>query len=174
VARIRKQICLPFEYRAATRFARAHGSRLVLCDVSELSRHWLASWPELISIENLRMLLSSPSILGEHDCSYVLARRALEEEQDGATVWTRYLESRWDSWWDRREQVLARSVWNALHVLTPRNAVYLGGWQHLLRGSRRPTLRTLLDIPSEQCRLLPDASAWLDSPRSEPLSTQPR
>jgi len=173
LVRIRRQICLPFEYRAARRCARAHGSRLVLCDDSALSRHWLASWPQLISLDNVRMLLSFHGTSKEHEGSYVLARNALEEDPGGGSVWSRAVESRGDSWWDRREQYLARSVWNALHVLTPVNPVYLGGWQHLVRGKSRPTLRTLLNIPFERCRLLPDASQ-LDSPPSEPLSMQAR
>jgi hypothetical protein len=173
VVRIRRQICLPFEYRAARRFARAHGSRLALCDASELSRHWIASWPELLALDNIRTLLSLPWPPGEQERHYVLARKALGEDPGGRAVWAQAVESRWGSWWDRREQHVARSVWNALHVLTPQTPLYLGGWQHLVRGRSRPTLRTLLNIPFDRCRLLAGADPRKSLP-SKPLSMQAR
>ncbi len=173
VVRIRRQICLPFEYRAARRFARAHGSKLVLCDASELSRHWLASWPEMISVQNIRLLLSSPGIPREHELSTFLARKVLTGDQEAGELWTRTVESRWDLWWDRREHYLARRIWTALHALSPTCAVYLGGWQHLMRGWSRPTLRSLLNMPGSHCRFLPDTQA-LGKPLPEQHSMQSR
>ena len=177
IARIRRQLCLPFEYRAARRHCARNDSRILLCDCSEFSRQWVASWPGMISPANIRSLLSNPGTAPRHEIgnAYGMAARALAAELALADERpsSRALESRWDSGWDRRERHLASTVWAALHALRPRNPVYLGGWRHLLLGQSPPTLRELLGIPRHRCILLPEASAALSVP-GLPRTTQSR
>jgi hypothetical protein len=156
VVRIRRQICLPYEYRAARKYASSRGARIVLCDSSAFSGRCLASWPEMLSWENLLSILSGPGRRDGHEDGYSRARRALGEPLEEGGIWTRSVEDRWGPWWDRRERHLARTAWRALHILQPRSPLYLGGWQHLLPGRRRSTLRGLLCIPPGRCLLLPD------------------
>jgi len=168
ISRIRRQIALPFEYRAARRYCGSRDSRMLLCDASDFSRHWIASWPAMISLANVRSLLMDQGSGRRHNSrnGYGMASRALAAESTEEWLWNRVLEKRWDSWWDRREQHLAKTVWAALHALRPLNPLYLGGWLHLLRGQDRPTLRGLLNIPRHRCMLLPEAARlqFLDRP----------
>jgi hypothetical protein len=168
IVRIRRQITLPFEYRATRRYCGSHDSRMLLCDSSDFSRHWVASWPGMISLANVRSLLSAPGIARCHESlsGYGMAARALAAESADEWLWNRVLEKRWDSWWDRREHHLAGTVWAALHALRPVNPVYLGGWLHLLQGQGRPTLRGLLNIPRHRCMLLPEAVVRQSFPRA--------
>jgi hypothetical protein len=173
VVRLRSQLGLPFEYRAARRYARFHPSRWLLCDASAFSRRFMASWPELISRENLAKLLAFSDSSRSHQDGYFLARRALAEEDRRESFWTEAVESRWSSWWARREEHLARTVWTALHAFEPKRPVYLGGWQHLLRSRGHATLRTLLGVGVDRCVLLPDAHTLFASSGQQP-SLRPR
>lgn len=154
IIHIRRQICLPFEYRAARRYCAGSRSKMLLCDSSEFSRRWTASWPEMISLSNIRLLLSMPSVGPQRAGGYATAARALAETSTEGKLWNGFLERRRDSEWDRREHHLARMVEGALHAIRPAQPVYLGGWDHLLPGRGRPTLRGILGVPAHRCVLL--------------------
>lgn len=172
VMKIRHQLGLPFEYRAAIRHARSHSSKLQLCDASAFSRQFMASWPELICRENLYRLLYFSDSAKSYQDGYMMARRALGEEDRGESLWIGVVEKQWGSWWNRREQHLARSVWTALHALKPGRPVYLGGWQHLLHSRDHVTLRTLLGIGRDRCVLLPDARTRFAADGMDPCQSR--
>ncbi len=60
---IRRQIAMPFEFRASYRYARAHSKWLLLIDRSDFSVPLLACWSDLLSATNLATS-SYPSGIG--------------------------------------------------------------------------------------------------------------
>jgi uncharacterized iron-regulated protein len=58
------------------------------------------------------------------------------------------------SLWVKREQHMAERILRGLKRIKPKKALYIGGWNHLTRGGRLPTLRGLLDVELAQCLLL--------------------
>jgi hypothetical protein len=144
---LRRQLTLPFEYRAARRFSEATGSMLSLVDYSPFSRELIWLWPELLSPGNLALLLTlprdnrlSPSRI------YELAARAIRR----ADPWTADLAASRNPdtspFWEKRERFMADRIRSVLKRRVPRKAVYLGGWQHLTVGGSFPSLRELLGL----------------------------
>jgi len=151
---IRRQLALPFEFRAAASYAGKSPSRLLLVDSSTFSRTCIESWPELISTENLVHLLATPGDApGDRD-TYRLAARRIEGGTFAAVL--RMLEAgrEVDSRWEERERFMAEQIRAALDVFRPRLAIYLGGWWHLTSGGGIATLRDLLETPFSCCHLL--------------------
>jgi len=152
VTAIRRQIALPFEYRAASAHAVGTGASLILVDYSGFSRKWIESWPEMISAENLRGLLCLPSTLDSIDRVYRTAERCIATNQPpvpGITVCASDVDL-----WQERECRMARKIVAALYARRPARPLYLGGWWHLTRDSRITTLRELLGAESSRCMLL--------------------
>ena len=56
--------------------------------------------------------------------------------------------------WQERERYMAAEITSALERLSPARPVYIGGWWHLSREGSIKTLRELLGIGAESCRLL--------------------
>jgi len=152
---IRRQITLPFEYRAAKAYALKTTARLLLVDDSRFSRQWIASWPELLSTQNLTILLSLQGPILSTQASYQLARREVFE---GRSAMMHELRQSGDGealkMWQRRENFMAGKIQTAMAAHKPRRPVYLGGWQHLVNGGKLLSLRDLLQIEPSQCRLL--------------------
>jgi hypothetical protein len=152
---IRRQLALPFEYRAARRYFRSTGNRLLLVDYSPFSRRLIQSWPELLSPENLASLLSLPrnSRPSVSNAYHQAARHIRAEGQSGAVLVER-AHAQVGLLWEKRERHMADTIRSALQRQRPARAVYLGGWQHLAPGGSFPSIRELLGIGLARCILL--------------------
>jgi hypothetical protein len=153
---IRRQLALPFEYRAALQYSRRTEAKLVLVDQSSFSRRLIASWPDLIAIGNLTTLLSLP-----HKCetfrirqAYQLAHRCLGDKTLVESLPFHQVVRQSEPAWIEREHFIAKQVRMAMTTLKGATALYIGGWQHLNAIDAPPSLRTLLKVPAAQCHLL--------------------
>lgn len=148
-----RQLSLPFEYRAAAHFAQRSSSQLVLVDDSGFSRHWIATWPELLAVENLRYLLGLPATRPSMNTAYAAAATSISQDAPSQALTAPC--SRPDgARWANRERFMAGQVAHNLRVRQPDSAIYLGGWQHLTQGGAFPTLRQILKIPRNRCVVL--------------------
>ncbi len=153
---IRRQISLPFEYRAAVAYSRKRATKLVLADYSAFSKMWIASWSELVSLENLTMLLSllpeSTPVADEYltAARRIRGRGITHEAAFSATI------RKHCSMWEKRERYMARKIQLALCRAEPRQPVYIGGWWHLTTGQSIPTVRDILQVDFRRCLLLND------------------
>jgi hypothetical protein len=152
---VRRQIVLPFEYRAALRYSQASGADLLLVDFSPFSRKMISSWPEMICSENLATLLSLPrdSRLAITKI-YDLAARGIREESTTIAGITEAGGAGTDPLWKKREHHMAAVIRSTLRTRRPKKPVHLGGWQHLTVGGCFSSLRELLRIDHFQCYLL--------------------
>jgi hypothetical protein len=151
---IRRQINLPYEYRAARAHVLHNEAMLFLVDHSSFSREWIAAWAELISVENLTFLLTSFSRVSDIEHTY---RQALDSITRRYDLGVNGLFGDRDSEgkdWDAREHYVARQIQETLLIFQPRRALYVGGWWHLTSGGRLPTLRDLLKAKISRCYLL--------------------
>jgi hypothetical protein len=152
---VRRQLALPFEYRAARRYSQSTGNRLVLVDYSPFSRKLIRSWPEMLTAENLTSLLSLPkNARPSVTRAYDLAARRLREGGPAVAVSEERSKSEEDHHWEKRERHMAKTIRLSLEDYRPVKALYLGGWQHLTLGGSFPSLRELLGIGFAQCCLL--------------------
>ncbi len=150
IASILRQIGIPYEYRASTAYAKKTGIDLVAVDYSEFSREWIETWPEMTSAANIERLLELASGAPSVASLYAQAARrigggpSLPENVPGGDV----------SGWQERERYMAAEITSALERLSPARPVYIGGWWHLSREGSIKTLRELLGVGAESCRLL--------------------
>lgn len=150
ITAIRRQIALPFEYRAARRYAQFADSPLLLVDYSSFSRRMISHWPELLSAQNLSSLLTLDTNLRHAPAAtYDLAARAIQQAQPSLADGFGCNCSSANPLWKTRERFLAARMRAALKRFGPRRAVYLGGWQHLTTGGNFPSLRVLLQLAQE-------------------------
>ncbi len=152
ITAVRRQLSLPFEYRASSAYARSTGSALFLADYSGFSREWIASWRELISEENLRGLLTASPARHSAGRLYTAAAKSIAQDvdpYDGIMIPDEDLEP-----WRHRECRMARKICSILRVRRPRRALYVGGWWHLTTGGKTRTLREMLGVPLSHCILL--------------------
>lgn len=159
VAAVRRQMRLPFEYRAAEAFSRETGARLHAVDDSEFSRKWIETWSELISVKNLEVLLSLPGTSRPAARAYAEAARRIRGEELLTYRELREWSDEDEELWRARESLLARNIVTALEDTRSERAVYLGGWQRLIVGGRFPSLRELLGLEASKCLLLDRAEA---------------
>lgn len=149
-----RQLALPFEYRAAVNYTRRRNVRVALVDSSSFSHKWIACWTELISTDNLKTLLSlspHPPSLREH---YQLAKRKIEGQMGSGTFDLSAKDPAGTSMWEERERYMAEQIKEAKKTRNPARAIFIGGWWHLTKGGKIPTLRELLGIEASHCRLL--------------------
>jgi hypothetical protein len=151
IASILRQISVPFEYRASSAYAKKTGTDLIPVDCSDFSREWIEkTWPEMISAQNIERLLelesSGPGVSS-------LYARAAERISLGSSLPETLTET--DALrWRKREQFMAAEITSALQRFSPERPVYIGGWWHLSRGGSVKTIRELLGIEADSCRLL--------------------
>ena len=144
---VRRQLALPFEYRAARRFSEATGSMLSLVDYSPFSRKLIGLWPELLSPGNLALLLTLPrDSRVSTSRSYELAARIILKADPLMADLDESRNTDTSPFWEKRERFMAARIRSVLKKRVPRKAVYLGGWQHLTVGGSFPSLRELLGL----------------------------
>lgn len=155
IAAIRRQLSLPYEYRAARSYARLRGASLRLVDASSFSMQWILQWTSLVKTENLFQLLRAPSRRISVQESYRIAQEALQD-QDFRKAWlhSRIASNTNSGFENIREQTMANRISMHIAFRRPRVPIFIGGWAHLVGGIERKTLRTLLSLSPSQCRLL--------------------
>jgi hypothetical protein len=152
---IRRQLVLPFEYRAARRFSQASGSNLSLVDYSPFSRKMINMWPEMLSSTNLAFLLSLPRDVRPPVAKmYDWAAGTIRGKAHSPASMVERADAEAELIWEQREGRMAHLIRSILHRTRPLRAVHLGGWQHLAVGGSFPSLRELLGIELGQCYLL--------------------
>jgi len=127
VARVAAQVGLPFEYRAARDWGRAHGVPVKFLDSGALSRRHLPRYDqELLSRENLALLLETSASLSLAEFVFGEFQRA--RLAMAGKIKPRLVPLSGES--GRREQLWARR----LRRLADGNQrlVHLGGWEHLV------------------------------------------
>lgn len=151
-----RQLGLPFEYRAAARHVRrADLPPVVLVDDSRFSSHCIRSWSNLVSKTNLVQLLQLPRIQVDVEAQYRKAAGRIFPTEENSLPRSTYCRAGDPDAWEQREMTLSRTILEALGSFSARRPVYIGGWRHLTPGRTQPTVRTLLNVPSERCILLP-------------------
>ena len=158
ITNIFRQLALPFEYRAAVRYARSSGAKVILVDSSGFSRYWIGFWPELTTMDNLQKLLASPAAHPSAPSIYRAAQDSLQHlhRSDLPQPQTRLDVGPIDAMWAERERHLAYRIRDALTRHRPQRPIYIGGWQHLTINPIAPTLRQFLRLEPSQCCLLAD------------------
>jgi hypothetical protein len=154
ITALRRQISLPFEFRAASAHTEKSGAALVFVDQSSFSWRLTALWQETTSVENLTLLLSTSSMAPHARQIYMKARRSIDR---GVELRVQEFKGELDATerlWARREYFMAKQIKGALLLHGPRKPLYIGGWQHLTLDARLPTLRGILGIARRQCMLL--------------------
>ncbi|NLI80687.1 MAG: hypothetical protein GX443_03230 [Deltaproteobacteria bacterium] len=155
VSAIRRQITLPFEYRAARRHHHLTGTPVLLVDHPKWSRIWIRHWPHLLSQKNIQTLVTLKNQdLPPISRIYRLAAACID---NGPAANGESLPfSRWphDRFTLEREQHLAKRIFSGLQTLDPKRPLFVGGWMHLVYGVNQPRLRDYLKGITCGCALL--------------------
>lgn len=158
IAALHRQISLPFEYRAAGEYAVRFGVPLFLADHSRFSCRSIASWPEMLMVENLEILLSLPTAYPSSDSLYREAARRIREDASlpspCRSPTTCSIDRRM---WKMREAFLAGKILDVLHDFQPASPLHICGWRHMMSGGDIPTVREILGIHPNRCMLLDEA-----------------
>lgn len=145
-----RQLGLPFEYRASVAYARSSCAMVAPVDYSEFSRQWIETWPEMISAENVELLLqlqrAAPSVSLQYE------QAALRVS--GADLNSDILTGSDAKAWQERERRLADEILRVLAQFRSSKPLYIGGWWHLSIGGPLKTLRELLAVGTTSCFLL--------------------
>lgn len=154
ITALRRQISMPFEFRAASAHTEKSGASLVFVDQSSFSWRLTALWKETTSVENLTSLLSISSTVPHARQMYLKARRSIDREVELHGQELKGEPDETERLWARREYFMAKQIKRALLLHGPRKPLYIGGWQHLTLDTRLPTLRGILGVTRRQCVLL--------------------
>jgi len=155
---IRRQIALPYEYRASRQYAHTHDKRILLVDRSDFSQALIGSWPDLLSTANLALLLTVPPSRHKHSVEdqYRRAHALLSTASAGVERFLCTIGCSEDDARQERESSLAKRIREAILAVEPPSCVYVGGWEHLSNRDNPTSLRALLSMPASQCHLLDD------------------
>jgi hypothetical protein len=156
IATIFRQIGLPYEYRASAEYAKKAGVDLVAVDSSEFSRGWIETWPEMISMRNIERLLQLESLRPSVSSFYARAAKRIEAGPPSIEIPPADAGG-----WREREEQMCFLIRSSLERLAPHRPVYIGGWWHLSAGGSIKTVRELLRVGADSCRLLDRAVSSL-------------
>jgi len=151
---IRRQICYPFEYRAARSFAALRKIPLALVDHSPFSMRCILQWPTLIAVDNLVHLLRMPVSRPPIEKQYRQAQEWLQGRDPTRSYQDLNPLDEETLHWDRRERYMADQIGFRLRAGRTLRPLFVGGWLHLASGPKRATLRSLLLLARTQCLLL--------------------
>jgi hypothetical protein len=158
VQAIRRQIAMPFEFRASHHYARTNNKWMVLIDRSDFSVALVSHWSELLSITNLTLLLSLPATRKRQSVAnqYRRAHRLVHSPPPETDIPPRSAFGWPEGRWLDREFSLAERIRSIIDAIVPARCVYVGGWEHLGNLADPPSLRSILGVCVEQCHLLND------------------
>ena len=160
VAQIRQLLGLPFEYRAASAYARRHPVPLALIDLADVAVRKLEKIEsELITLRNLKTLTSLPAepekLQGE---GYGVARALLGDQSQASTRQSFLAGKRGFEGIGPRDLHMATEIRRRLEASPERHLLHIGGWVHLVDDGAGETLFSRLADLSPQ-RLLLDGGA---------------
>ena len=139
---------VPFEWRAAERYARKHRSGLKAIDLSAYSEEKLAQVPELIEPDNLRALLRGPRP--------PLENRVSRQYEKARALWCSAPAFRSISEETReREKHMAGEIRRLMEAGDKRKILHAGGWEHLLPALQETSLYARVEDHKPRRFLLP-------------------
>lgn len=158
VKAIRRQIAMPFEFRASYQYAQCHKSWPLLIDRSDFSASMVAFWSELLSVRNLEYLLALPASSPSLDIvnHYRKARTLVHPTPSRMPTMEHGCDGMEESLLQDREESLAERIRGTIAAVVPKRCAYVGGWEHLRDQVKPPSLRCLLGVPQGRCHLLDD------------------
>jgi hypothetical protein len=137
---------IPYEYRASKRYARTHGARVILADISLLSFIRLVPSYQLMRKKNIRSL-SEP-----RENRFVVERKIAERVFTDGDPLIRIKASGFTG--DRllmiREKILLRRIHKIISRYRSRKIAYIGGWEHLIDDPEKRTLYSNLNLPKKR------------------------
>lgn len=140
---IRRLLALPFEYRAASAYAREFSIPLELIDSSDISARKLRLIEsELLTLENLRLLISLPPAPTSDREGIAAARAFVLGSRDPAVRLAFLARRRGEEEIGERDRQLAAEIRQRL--LPDRHLVHIAGWVHLVEDPQGETLYSLL------------------------------
>ena len=167
---IQQLLALPFEYRAACRYAEQRPTRVELIDLNEISLQKLKHVdPGLINYRNIRTLvnLEQPEIVHHAEGDYVTARNLLAARASDRLRESFLDKRRGDEGIGSRDGHMAATIRQLLAKHRPEHLVHIGGWVHLITDPQGGTLRSqLLDL--DPVCYLADRNEPLEQPAQPP------
>lgn len=153
---IQQLLALPFEYRAACRYAEPRQIRVELIDLNEISLQKLKHVdPGLINYRNIRTLvnLEQPEVVHHAEGDYVTARNLLAARASERLRETFLDKRRGVEGIGSRDSHMANSIHQLIAKYQPEHLVHIGGWVHLIADPRGETLRSQLQNLDPTCYL---------------------
>lgn len=138
---IRALLDLPYEYKGASFYSQRRGIPLYCLDISSYSRQLLRLVDELLSMENLKKVITfeAAPLLETVTREYRRAEDIVLNEK--TSPWLLPIPA--DEVWEKRERILASRIRKIVARYSERPIVYIGGWLHLV--ARQGTLFNLLE-----------------------------
>jgi hypothetical protein len=138
---------IPYEYRAARRYARAQGARVILADVSLLSFLRLSRSYQFIRKKNIL------SLSGIHGDRFISERKIAERvfsHGDPLMIRLRANGFEGDRLLELREKILTRRIHRIVSRYRNRKIAYIGGWEHLIDDPDKRTLYSNYNLPKKR------------------------
>ena len=134
VAQIRQLLGYPFEYRAASTYARCHNVPLLLIDRSDVAMRKVAQIErELITLRNLKTLTALPvESSGEPGEGYEVARALLGAETAASLRHAFLAGKRGAEGIGPRDLFMATAIRRYLGTSPEQHLLHIGGWVHLV------------------------------------------
>jgi len=142
---LKRQIAIPFEWRAATAYGNIHGVPVIPIDVEDLSRKELPAWEQdLLSRENLELITGEDIRSGVEEHFFRVKKEADNVLSNPSKIPRPIHPVSWldDPFWKNREYILFRRL--KLVYSLYRRVIHVCGWMHIVRQSPWKTLADLL------------------------------
>jgi hypothetical protein len=138
---------IPYEYRASKRYARAHGARVILADISLLSCIRLVPSYQFMRKKNIRSLSETREnrFAGERK----IAKRVFTDS-DPLLIRVKASAFTKDRLLSIREKILIRRVNKIISRYHNRKIAYIGGWEHLIDDPEKRTLYSNCNLPKKR------------------------
>jgi hypothetical protein len=133
---IRALLDLPFEYKGASFYSHLNDIPFYCVDISTYSRQLLGKLDELLSLENLKKVITYETA----DLQETVATEYQKAER--LLLKSKHLIST-DKVWEKRERIMASRIRKITARYAGRQIVHIGGWQHLV--ARQGTLFSRLE-----------------------------
>jgi hypothetical protein len=138
---------IPYEYRAARRYAQAQGARVILADVSLFSFLRLSRSYQFIRRKNIL------SLSGLHGDRFTSERRIAERifsRADPLMIRIRANGFEGDRLIELREKILTRRIHRIVSRYRNRKIACIGGWEHLIDDPDKRTLYSNYNLPKRR------------------------
>jgi hypothetical protein len=141
IGSIKALLDLPFEYKGAKLYSKRHGLPLHCLDSSSYSRQLLSHVEELISLDNLKKVITfetapfKETVMREYKHAENLLLNGTQ------SPWLQLMHT--DEEWEKRENIMTDRIRKIVAKYPGSTIAHVGGWQHLI--SRQGTIFNLLE-----------------------------